>query len=241
MTADPDLIEGERGFYDLFCSGGRGYNHEKVVESFGNPFCVTQIFTKKYGCCFFSHRAMDALVGLLDEHKIRFEDVANVGVDIPPFVAHMLRYAEPANGEEAKFSLEQALGSILADGKLELPHTRPFSDAGAADPQYQAARRMVKVTERKDWAGGRSVPWSTPVTVNLKDGRSFTRAVGADEIKGGGKNPLSRDELTGRYRAMVQGFLSPAQIDRSIELVLDLENLDSVAELTALATFGNSK
>ena len=240
LTADPDLIEGERGFYDLFCSGGRGYNHDKVAQSLGNPFCVTGIFTKKYGCCFFNHRAMDALVQLQKEHKIRFEDVAGVDVDIPPFVANMLRFPEPKNGEEAKFSLEQALGSILADGKLDLPHTRPFSDAGAVDPRYQNARRMVKVTERKDWAGGRSVPWSTPVTINLKDGRKFTQAVSADELKGGGKNPLSREELTGRYRAMTQGFLYSSQIDRSIELVSNLENLDSIAELMKLATFGKS-
>lgn len=241
MTADPDLIEGERGFYDLFCSGGRGYNHDKVAQSLGNPFCVTGIFTKKYGCCFFNHRAMDALVQLLKEHRIRFEDVAGVDADIPPFVASMLRYPEPRNGEEAKFSLEQALGSILVDGKLDLPHTRPFNDAGATDPRYQSARRMIKVTERKDWAGGRSVPWSTPVTVNLRDGRKYTQSVSAEELKGGGKNPLSREELTGRYRAMVQGFLSGSQINRSIELVSNLEDLDSVSELMKLATFGNSR
>ncbi|MFH1604735.1 MAG: hypothetical protein ABIH03_12595, partial [Pseudomonadota bacterium] len=95
--------------------------------------------------------------------------------------------------------------------------------------------------ERKDWAGGRSAPWSTPVTLNLKDGRKFTRAVSADELRGGGKNPLSRAELTGRYRAMTQKFLSSSQIDRSIELISNLEQLDSIAELTRLATFAMSK
>lgn len=238
MTADPDLIEGERGFYDLFCSGGRGYDYSKVAASLGKPYCVSGVFTKKYGCCFFNHRAMDALAQLMNEHRIRHEEVAGVDVDIPPFVASMLRYPEPRNGEEAKFSLEQALGSILVDGTLALPHTRPFDDAGANDARYVSARRRVKVTERKDWAGGRSGPWSTPVTVRLKDGRQFTHAVSAEELKGGGKNPLSREELTGRYRTMVSGFLSAAQIERSIELVLDLEHVDSVAELAKIATFG---
>ena len=35
MTADPSLIEGERGFYELFCSGGRGYNQESVAPGSG--------------------------------------------------------------------------------------------------------------------------------------------------------------------------------------------------------------
>ena len=241
MTADPALIEGERGFYDLFCSGGRGYNQEGVVPGLGNPFCVAGVFIKKYGCCFFNHRAMDALVQLMEEHKIRFDDVTGVEAEIPPFVANMLRFPEPQNGEDAKFSLHQSLGSILIDGKVDLPYVRPFGDAGAVDPRYQEARKKIKVIERKDWAGGRSAPWSTPVTIFLKDGRKYTRAVDANELKGGLKNPLSRDELAGRYRAMTQGFLSSPQIDRSIELVSSLENLDSIAELMKLATFGMSK
>jgi len=241
MTADPALIEGERGFYELFCSGGRGYNQESVVPGLGNPFCVAGVFIKKYGCCFFNHRAMDALVQLMEEHKIRFEDVASVEAEIPPFIANMLRFPEPQNGADAKFSLHQSLGAILIDGKVDLPYVRPFSDAGAVDPRYQKARKKIKVIERKDWAGGRSAPWSTPVTIYLKDGRKHTRAVDANELKGGAKNPLSREELAGRYRAMTQGFLSSSQIDRSIELISNLENLDSIAELMKLTTFGMSK
>lgn len=241
MTADPALIEGERGFYDLFCSGGRGYKPESVVPGLGNPFCVSGVFLKKYGCCFFNHRAMDALVQLMEENKIHFDDVAGVEAEIPPFIANMLRFPDPKNGEDAKFSLHQSLGSILIDGKLDLPYVRPFSDVGAVDPRYQKARKKVKVIERKDWAGGRSAPWSTPVTVLLKDGRKFTKAVNADELKGGPQKPLSREEQTERYRAMTQGFLSSSQIERSINLVINLENLKTVSELMKLITFGKGK
>jgi 2-methylcitrate dehydratase PrpD len=238
MTADPSLIEGERGFYELFCSGGRGYKQEGVLPALGNPFCVSGVFIKKYGCCFFNHRAMDALVQLIEENKIHFEDVDSVQAEIPPFVANMLRFPEPQNGEDAKFSLHQALGSILLDGKVGLPYLRPFSDAGAVDPQYQAARKKIRVVERKDWGGGRSAPWSTPVTVYLKDGRKFTKSVAADDLKGGPKNPLRREELVARYRAMTEGFLASSSITRSLDLISNLENQDSISELMKLATFG---
>ena len=238
MTADPSLLEGERGFYELFCSGGRGYNQEGVLSALGNPFCVSGVFIKKYGCCFFNHRAMDALFQLIDEHKIHFEDVDSVQAEIPPFVADMLRFPEPQNGEDAKFSLHQALGSILLDGKVDLPYLRPFSDAGAVDPQYRAARKKIRVIERKDWGGGRSAPWSTPVTIHMKDGRKFAKSVNADDLKGGPKNPLSREELVERYRAMTEGFLSSSSITRSLDLISNLENQDSISELMKLVTFG---
>jgi 2-methylcitrate dehydratase PrpD len=238
MTADPSLIEGERGFYDLFCSGGRGYKEEGVLPSLGNPFCVSGVFVKKYGCCFFNHRAMDALVQLLEEHKPHPEDIKSVEAEVPPFVANMLRFPSPQNGEDAKFSLHQALGAILLDGKVDLPYVRPFNDAGTMDPKYQAARKKVKVIERKDWAGGRSAPWSTPVTIYLKDGRKFTKSVNADDLKGGAKNPLSRDELMSRFRAMTEGFLSSSSVTRSLDLLSNLENQDSISELMRLVTFG---
>ena len=238
MTADPSLIEGDRGFYDLFCSGGRGYKEEGVIPALGNPFCISGVFVKKYGCCFFNHRAMDALAQLLEEHKPRPDDIDRVEAEIPPFVANMLRFPDPRNGEDAKFSLHQALGALLIDRQIDLPYLRPFNDAGAVDPKYQAARKRVLVIERKDWGGGRSAPWSTPVTLYLKDGRKFTKSVNADDLRGGPKNPLSREELGARYRAMTEGFLASSSIARSLDLISNLENQDNISELMKLAAFG---
>ena len=73
----------------------------------------------------------------------------------------------------------------------------------------------------------------------LLDGRKYCHSVSFDQPNGGG-NPLSREELTERYRAMTKGFLSSLQIDRSIELISNLENLDNIAELMKLTTFGMS-
>lgn len=47
MTSDPDLIEGERGFYELFCSRGQGYNIDAVARGLGNPYCMTGVYIKK--------------------------------------------------------------------------------------------------------------------------------------------------------------------------------------------------
>lgn len=180
---------------------------------------------------------MDALIQLIKENNIRYGEVESVRVEIPVWIAKILRFPDPQNGDDAKFSLHQSLGATLKeDGKIDLPFVYPFMDAGAVDPKYKEARKKVDVVERTDWTGGRAVPWSCPVTVSLKDGRKYTKDI--DKIKGGQGNPLSKEELALRHKNLVQGFLSPEQIQRSVDLVFDLENLKDISELTKLATFG---
>jgi 2-methylcitrate dehydratase PrpD len=239
LTTDPNLIEGERGFCELFSSAGRGYDLEPVLAGLGKPFSMTSpgIFIKKYGCCIFNHRGLDAILQLIEENDIHYDHVKAVEAEVPTFIAQILRFPDPKNGEEAKFSLHQSLASALIDRKAAHPYLRPFSDAGVVDPRYQEARKKVKMITRTDWSGGRSAPWSMPVTVILKDGRKFTKAV--DQIKAGPGNPLTNKELADRYRALVQGFLSAEQTERSMDLVFNLEKLESPLELVKIATYGD--
>jgi len=238
VTANTNMIEGVQGFFEVYSSFGRGFNLEGVTEKLGKPWCISDIFIKKYGCCFMNHRSMDALLQLMEQHRIDYDSVESIRAEIPPFIADLLRFDDPKNGSEAKFSLHQALGAVLVDGGVELPYLTPFSDAGAVDARYRAARQKIEVIERKDMTGGRSMPYTQPVTVRLKSGAEYTAAVGARELKGGGDNPLSESEMAARHAAMTAGFLNPQQQERSLELVARLDQLATINELMDLATFG---
>ena len=239
LTADKDLLEGAGGFAELYSSGGKGYDLKDLGRNLGNPWVINSpgLFIKKYGCCFFIHRALDALFDLIKEYDFKYADVARVTVDVPTFIPKLVRFPEPQSGAEAKFSMEQALGAALLDRKPVLPYLRPFTDSGAIDAKYQEARKKVKVLIREDWDGGRSVPWSLPVTVELKNGSKFSKTI--DRVKGGPDNPLSQEEFEARYEVMTRAFLSPEQNQRSIDLVLDIEKLDDISELSELIIFGS--
>jgi len=239
ITADQNLLEGAGGFGDLYSSGGKGYNLNSISGELGEPWVVSSpgLFIKKYGCCFFIHRALDALFDLIQKHDFHYSDVASVKVDVPTFIPKLVRFPNPQNGEEAKFSMEQALGAALFDRKPTLPYVQPFTNTGATDRKYQEARKKVKVKVRQDWDGGRSVPWSLPVTVELNDGSSYSKTV--DNVKGGPDNPLSKEEFETRYKEMTKGFLSSMHNKHSIDLVFSLEILDNTSELTELITFGS--
>jgi 2-methylcitrate dehydratase PrpD len=239
MTSDPDLIEGLGGFAEIFCTGAGGYNLEEMTKNLGDPFYIVKPGTnvKKYGACFFNHPALEALFQLIQEHDIRYDDVNSVQADIPAFFPRLLRFSDPQDGEQAKFSLQHALGAAIVDGKPELPYLRPFTDAGAVDPRYKEARKKINPVIREDSEYGRRIK-GTPVTVKLKNGKSFSKTV--EVFKGSPEMPLSKDELRARYENCARGVLSSQQVQRSIELVLNLENLDSILELMEFVTFGTA-
>ncbi len=240
MTSDPNLIEGEGGFCDLLCSTKDGYDLEIMTKDWGNPFYILSpgVSIKKYGCCFFNHRPLDALLKLIEEHDIHYDEVESVQVDVDPKVPKLIRFPDPQNGEQAKFSLQQSLGAALIDRKPELPYLRPFSDAGAVDPRYKEARKKINVIVHEDWEPGRAFLHST-VGIKLKDGRSYSKEV--DKLKGSPEMPLNRDELVTKTKNCARGVLSSQQIPRFIDMVFNINNLDNILELMELVTFGYSK
>ncbi len=240
MTADPDLIEGEGGFCDLLCNWEHGYNLEIMTKDLGTPFYILSpgVSIKKYGCCFLNHRPLDALLQLIEENHIEYEQVDSVQVDVAPMTPKLLRYSDPQNGEQAKFSLQHSLGAALVDRKVPLPYLRPFTDGGAVDPKYKEARKKINVVVHSDGAPGLPVTSVPPVTIKLKDGRTYSKSAGVDVFKGSPENPLNKNEFLGRYENCVKGVLSSSQIQRTIDLVYNLENLDNILELMELVTFG---
>jgi len=231
ITADPDLIEGEWGFCDVFCPGG--YDLEIITKDLGNPYHIVSpgLYIKGHGCCNLNHRTLEALLQLMRDHDVTFEQVDSVNLEVSPFHLKLLPYADPINGEQAKFSLQHAHAVAIVDGKTSL---RAFSDAGAIDPKYKEARKKIRVTVRDDWPAGEA-----QVELKLRDGHSYSGYGGVGVVlKGGIDMPLTTEELVSRYEDLVRGVLSSRQVQRATDLVLNLEELPDILELMELATFG---
>jgi len=69
----------------------------------------------------------------------------------------------------------------------------------------------------------------TTVTVVLADGRELSETV--YHAKGSPENPLTRDELAGKFRDCARLSLDPAAAERALELLERLDTLPSVGPL----------
>jgi len=190
---------------------------------------------KKYGCCGFLHGPLEALFKLIDEQDLYYEAVDTVDVEIGQLGSVINRFPDPRNAEQAKFSLQHALGAALVDHKPELPYLRPFTNAGSTRPEYVEARKKIRVIVCPD-RPGEERERKTPLIVRLKDGRTLSAKV--TEIQGSADMPLTLDELTSKYKNCASWFLATDRVQRSVEMVLNLDRLDTVSGLMDLLTYG---
>lgn len=73
------------------------------------------------------------------------------------------------------------------------------------------------------------------IDLKLKNGKTLTHAL--DQPYGGPKYPLTMDQVVDIYRKYCKGILSDAQIERTKDIVLNLENEPDIKELADICTF----
>ena len=219
--ADPEGIEGDYGFFSAFHGTGN-YNLDKVAEKLGTHWSIVNpgLTIKRYPCCGGNLRALDAAEGLLQEHGIEFDDVVTLEVDVHPDLLCTVRFHNPTQGFRGKFSLDYVLAAMLLDGRVDLDS---FSDAYCNAPRMRASLAKVKINTHPEWPDDSVSRRNSPVTITMKDGRKLSKKV--DLVRGSPGNPMTRDELLGKYRGCASRVFKGESLERSIAA---LENLDKI-------------
>jgi 2-methylcitrate dehydratase PrpD len=227
FTADAAILEAPRGFCDTFF-GKDSCDYDKMIENLGQPYFLETpgMGLKWHPCSAPQFLAADAALHLKHEHKINFADVVKVEVSIPPLRYQRHYAAEVKTGLRGKFTINFVVAMGLLDGKLEIA---TFTDDYVNQPRVQDAFSKVKVIVDE------SIPEPgpyCPVTVELKDGtrHSYTAKV----AKGDPRNPMTEDEVMGKFRGNARQAISEKQTEAVIDAVNRLESIDNVAEIAEL-------
>lgn len=229
-TASSEPLEGPSGFADEFMDGR--YDPSVTVAALGNPLSIVEpgAAIKTIPTCHRNLRGVAAVLKIVTDYDIKPEQVERVTVSVPH--AGWMNQPDPDSGLMAKVSLQFNLAEAILKRKVDIDS---FDDRRLDEPEVRSVMQRVKLLV------DHSIPSQyrdayNPVTVRLKDGRELTERV--DVVHGEWGDQLSLDEVIDKYRDNAMRVLSPNECDRSIELVLNLEKLDSIAELTDLATYG---
>jgi 2-methylcitrate dehydratase PrpD len=141
ITASDHVIESKRGF--LFALSGREVA-DPLPSRLGEWSYLLEhgLEFKKYPVCFAAHRAID---GVLRSKPLAVADIASIVVDLPSTHAELLRYHDPKDALEAKFSIEFAVAAALLRRRLGLSE---LDGEFIRSPKLRALTQLTRVESR---------------------------------------------------------------------------------------------
>jgi len=225
-------LEGGRGFFEAF---GGGYAPEKIFGRLGAPWAIIEPGTsvKPYPSGVVGHPGMDAMRKLVIDHDIDPAQVERILVRTGPNVIAPgpLRIQHADTALEAKFCVPFQMAAMVLRRKAGLAE---FSDDFVRSDACQAMQRRVEASIDPDIAALGKDKVVAEVTVETKDGRSFTQR-SEEHYRGGPRNPLTWEELCEKFHDCAEGKLDAPSREHVIDLIGALGTLNDISELVRAA------
>jgi 2-methylcitrate dehydratase PrpD len=215
FTANEDIIDGELGVARLL--GLEEGDPEKVLDGLGSWDMATRGSTiRLHACCGAAHWSMDALQQILRERPTQPDEIESIEVSINDFLVPMVPFHEPRTGLEGKYSLEYDMAAIALDGRAGI---HQFTDEAVQRPEARALMARVTTVPVQGTLGSR-------VVLRLTDGEE--REATVDRSHGTPADPLTRDEILGKFHECAGTLIGEAQRNEIVELCGRLEDIENV-------------
>ncbi len=227
VEAAREAFEHPQGFLEVF-NGAGNYDAARMLEGWGEPLDLLApgISIKKYPCVYSVHGAIDAAIELRRRENLNADDIesATVRMHRRRLLPHVRNPATSALN--AKFSMPYAVARGLVNGAVTLDH---FEDAALHDPQVTRVMALIGIEEHAD----DSNDYGAEIRVVLKSGVQHVASV-ASPLGRGPEAPLPDGMLRAKYADCAGHALTGAGIDASFDMLMRLETLARIRDLTAL-------
>ena len=229
FTADPNSLDGRWGFMQVLGQGGADI--EKIIGKLGKPYSLMSpgASVKMYPCGSLGQPSMDKLLQILSRENLKVEDVREIRLRAGANILEPLRYTEPADELQAKFSLQFGLACILLRRQAGLAE---YCAEFLNDPRTQEAMKKVKTILDPKITNMGTERMRSIVEVELKNGRVLKEL--AEIARGTPERPMTLTELSQKFRDCTDRLLNEQKVDRVFNLLRAIDTVSSIEQLTTL-------
>ena len=226
------VFEGGHGFFRAFAPSYDAPRFGYATKTLGEEWLMEKIAFKPYACGTMIHPYIDCMIRLghdgADADKIE-AIVCETGEGLVDRLWEPLADKhDPPSGYAAKFSMPFCMAVGFFDGDAGLDQ---FTDARAKDAQVLALCRKISYVIDPD--NEYPINYTGHIRVAFKDGT--VRELRQPHMRGGQKEPLTRDELVEKFRGNIAYGGWPAELGE--ELLDFCTGLEAAPDLSGLARF----
>lgn len=233
VRGDQEVFDGRYGVYQVYFRGE--YDRNVLTDELGVRYETKRVSLKPWPSCRHLHGTLTAVLGLMEKHKLGFDDVERVNLHVGDINLDRCRPVRtglvPQNRIDLLCNLPFAVGAALRHRALPL---RLYRDGAMADDVVLNAVPKVK-WEFDPRQNGRWTLEPGLVDLYTKDGKQYTSE--AKLALGHPDNPMSVEQR--RKKLVDCGAAAARPIDAAhanliFDTVMDLDRLDDLSRLTRL-------
>jgi 2-methylcitrate dehydratase PrpD len=227
FISNDSVIEARHGYIDALFGGT--CDRELLTRDLGTTFQLVDpgFNIKHYPAQVYMQWPIEAALMVRRQHDFRPEDVTYVEMEIPTGRGGSSR-PNPASGLDGKFSFEYCAAVALVEGQVNIAS---FSDATRFSPQVEAMLRKVRIKPNPEIPADIRRTWAV-ARVGLQGGREISEQ--CSSYRGAIANPMSREEHLVKVRDCASRVLGSEDVERTIAMLEELENLPDLRQLTAI-------
>ena len=141
-------------------------------------------------------------------------------------ILNPLRYQEPQNALEAKFSLQFCLAILVLRRRASV---QEFTDEVVQSSEVREMMKRVRTYRSPEIEAKGADRIRSLVEVRLRDGRTLSAE--AETSRGTPERPMSREEIAAKIADCARASLSPEQVQATLESIYRVEELEDVSAL----------
>jgi 2-methylcitrate dehydratase PrpD len=239
IVGSKEIIEGRYGIYKTYVRNQPAWS--ALTEGIGTSFpLLDEHGFKVWPACGYTRATNTATLRLRRENRLNPEDVETITVIGGTGATRLLSEPielkrRPQFSIDGKYSIPFTTAVMMVRGNVCL---RDYTEEGLRDPAVLAMADRVGYRADPDAIlpiGGQSALSRPTVEIRTRDGRVFSCA--PDGVPGDPAHPVGWDVLEAKFRDCVSFAhrpLSRAGVERLIEMVRHLDNLDDASEVLRL-------
>jgi len=229
FTGIEDVLEAAYGGYLVTHSDQPA--PQKLTAGLGSVWETRNVGYKPYASVTSIHTALDGLAQIMRDNKLTADDIASVDAGLSQATFVHCAWEYKAQGvTAAQMNLYYGLAMIALDGTA---FVEQYREERLRDPKVLALVPRIKAhIDPQIEAMGAAFRHGARVSVTTRDGRSFKAEL--LNRRGSAENPLQPKDIDDKFRQVVKSCLAPAQIERVVSLVRDMDKLQDIGELIAI-------
>lgn len=196
-----------------------------LAAPFGGEWAVADILFKFHAACYLTHSTIESVLQLRSE-GLAADQVDAIEIVVPRGHMGVCAIPAPVTGLEGKFSLAHVTALALTRGRVS---EQEFTDELANDREIVALRERIQVTPSDEMSR-----LSSRVTAYTRDGQGWQASLDVGTPSWHESPEEQTAPLQAKFDALVGPKLGCARSRELLDMLVDLENLHSVRDLTRL-------